>query len=66
MDPLIEFVPVIASPCVNICHMDAATGWCEGCGRTIDEIAGWGGADDAGRAAVAAELPARLAAMKGA
>jgi predicted Fe-S protein YdhL (DUF1289 family) len=21
--------------------MDASTGWCEGCLRTIDEIAGW-------------------------
>jgi len=27
--------------------MDAATGWCEGCLRTIDEIVAWGGmADD--------------------
>lgn len=31
----------VASPCINVCRMDAATGWCEGCLRTIDEIAAW-------------------------
>ena len=31
----------VPSPCLNICKMDAAVGWCEGCLRTIDEIAGW-------------------------
>ena len=58
---LIDFVPIIASPCVNLCQMDDVTGWCEGCGRTIDEIVRWGSTDDADRAAVMAELPARLA-----
>jgi predicted Fe-S protein YdhL (DUF1289 family) len=27
--------------------MDAATGLCEGCFRTIDEIVGWGAAPEA-------------------
>jgi uncharacterized protein len=31
----------IPSPCVNVCQMDALTGYCRGCLRTIDEIAGW-------------------------
>ena len=31
----------VPSPCTNVCRMDAATGWCEGCLRTIDEIAAW-------------------------
>lgn len=31
----------VPSPCISVCKMDAATGWCEGCLRTIDEIAGW-------------------------
>ncbi|RWB51734.1 MAG: DUF1289 domain-containing protein [Mesorhizobium sp.] len=31
----------VPSPCINVCRMDASTGWCEGCLRTIDEIAGW-------------------------
>ena len=59
-DDGIEYVPVIESPCVDICVMDGATGWCLGCGRTIDEIAGWGERDAAARAAIMAELPARM------
>ena len=31
----------LPSPCVNVCRIDEATGWCEGCQRTIDEIAAW-------------------------
>ena len=53
----------IRSPCVNICRIDAATGWCVGCGRTLDEIARWDSATDADRDAVTAQLPARMAAM---
>jgi hypothetical protein len=49
----------VASPCINICRMHAATGWCEGCLRTIEEIATWGRLDDAGRRAVLERLPAR-------
>ena len=33
---------VVASPCVSLCRMDADTGWCLGCMRTLHEIAGWG------------------------
>lgn len=29
------------SPCVGICRIHAATGLCEGCLRTLDEIADW-------------------------
>jgi len=32
--------------------MDARTGWCEGCLRTIDEIAAWAALDDAGKLAI--------------
>jgi hypothetical protein len=48
-----------ASPCVDICRMDRASGLCEGCLRTIDEIAAWSRLDEAGRAAVLQQLPAR-------
>jgi predicted Fe-S protein YdhL (DUF1289 family) len=37
----------VPSPCLSICRMDAASGLCEGCFRTLDEIAGWGLADEA-------------------
>ena len=29
------------SPCTSLCVLDPKTGWCEGCGRTLDEIANW-------------------------
>lgn len=49
----------VHSPCINVCRMDAATGWCEGCLRTLDEIAAWGGLGDEHKRAVIAALPAR-------
>ncbi len=36
----------VPSPCRNICRMDPASGYCEGCLRTIEEIAGWSCAGD--------------------
>ncbi|MEO4040910.1 DUF1289 domain-containing protein [Hoeflea sp. CAU 1731] len=29
------------SPCILVCSIDEKTGYCFGCGRTADEIAGW-------------------------
>ena len=29
------------SPCISVCQIDDATGWCLGCKRTIDEIREW-------------------------
>jgi len=48
------------SPCILVCSIDLATGYCFGCGRTRDEIAGWIGYTPAERRAVMALLPARL------
>ena len=48
------------SPCVGVCTLDPAMGWCLGCGRTGDEIERWIGLDDAQRLAIWNELPARL------
>ena len=42
----------VRSPCVSVCRMDAASGLCEGCLRTIDEIAGWAEMDTPHRLAV--------------
>lgn len=39
----------VGSPCVSICRMDAARATCEGCLRTLDEIARWGTMADAER-----------------
>jgi hypothetical protein len=58
----------VPSPCVSVCRMDERSGWCEGCLRTLDEIAAWSVLDDAAKRAVWKTLPQRraaLAAMQG-
>ena len=50
-----------ASPCVNICSIDEHSGLCEGCSRTLDEIACWSIYDDDEKRAVLAKLAARRA-----
>jgi len=51
--------PPIPSPCINICQMHAATGWCAGCLRTLDEIASWSRCDDAQKRAVLLQIQSR-------
>ena len=51
----------LESPCIKVCSMDAATGLCVGCLRTIDEIAGWVELTDAERASILQALPTRRA-----
>jgi predicted Fe-S protein YdhL (DUF1289 family) len=55
---------MIESPCIKICTLDARSGLCLGCGRTIDEIARWTAMSDAERDRVMNELPWRLAASR--
>ncbi len=52
----------VQSPCVSVCVMNPATGWCEGCFRTIQEIGGWLSMSPEQRAAVMTLLPSRRAA----
>ena len=59
--PPVPSPPTVASPCVNVCSIDARTGWCEGCLRTIDEIAAWGTMDDDDKRAVWQRLEQRRA-----
>ncbi len=54
--PVAQAVP---SPCNSICRMDEATGWCQGCARTLPEIAAWAGLDEADKRRVWALLPER-------
>jgi predicted Fe-S protein YdhL (DUF1289 family) len=42
----------LPSPCISICRMAPATGFCQGCLRTIAEIAAWSRLDDAGKRSV--------------
>ena len=55
--------PVVPSPCTDVCRIDPVTGWCEGCLRTIDEIAAWGALDDGAKREVWKLLPGRRQAM---
>jgi len=51
-------MPSVRSPCVKLCVLDAK-GICEGCGRTLDEIAAWPAASEPQRAAIAAMAATR-------
>ena len=55
-----ENVP-LTSPCTGVCRIDAGSGWCVGCLRTLDEIASWTSMGDDARQAVWNELPERRA-----
>ncbi|MGE4534299.1 DUF1289 domain-containing protein [Halomonas sp.] len=47
-----------ASPCVRICRVTPGGGRCEGCGRSLDEIAAWSRLDEDAREAVWQRLEA--------
>ena len=49
----------VPSPCVGVCKMDAAKGWCTGCFRTIEELTGWGRATDSTKLSVWARVEQR-------
>lgn len=52
----------VPSPCISVCRIDASTGLCEGCTRTLAEIAEWGTMPDTERL----EVWARIARRRGA
>jgi predicted Fe-S protein YdhL (DUF1289 family) len=47
-------IPAVESPCVNICRMK--DGLCEGCRRTLAEIAEWSMASDDRRREILARI----------
>jgi predicted Fe-S protein YdhL (DUF1289 family) len=49
----------VASPCISVCAIDPRTRLCEGCLRTLDEIAGWISFSADEKRAVLAALPDR-------
>lgn len=51
------------SPCVAVCILDQASGFCRGCYRTIAEIAAWSSLSGDEKRRVVAQLPARKAAL---
>lgn len=51
----------VPSPCINVCRMDARSGLCEGCARTLDEIAGWAAMSEVDKQAVWRHIESRRA-----
>lgn len=54
--------PAVQSPCTRKCRLNPATGLCDGCCRTIEEIVRWGGATEVERRRILAAVAARAAA----
>ena len=50
---------MVPSPCINVCKMDADSGLCAGCFRTLDEIAEWARVSDAARLGILAAIARR-------
>ena len=49
----------VPSPCINVCKMNDRSGLCEGCLRTLDEIAVWGQANDPQKRTILARVVER-------
>ena len=56
--------PIIETPCVKICTLDAGRRLCLGCGRTVEEIAQWSVLSAAQRRRIMDALAERLATFK--
>ena len=48
----------VLSPCISVCRMNGE-GVCEGCFRTLDEIAGWSSMDEGEKRQVWQQLEQR-------
>lgn len=55
----------IASPCISICRIQAESGLCEGCFRTIPEITAWSRADEADKRQIWRVIAQRAEASRG-
>ncbi|WP_292936874.1 DUF1289 domain-containing protein [Noviherbaspirillum sp.] len=65
---MIDFDPAsdtgkVPSPCISICRMNPQTGLCEGCLRSIDEIALWSTATEEMKRQVWVEIRRRRVAL---
>ena len=61
MTPQLEIQGMLPSPCVGICRLDDATGWCLGCARDANELGCWRDLSPAAQALIWADLPRRKA-----
>jgi uncharacterized protein len=56
----------IETPCTRVCAVHPTLRLCIGCGRSLEEIAGWVALSERERARLMREFPQRLAAMRNA
>jgi len=56
---------LVASPCVSVCVMDAESGLCRGCYRSLDEITRWSAMRDAEKRKVIVAVGEREKSQKG-
>lgn len=56
---------MIETPCIKVCVLDPASGLCQGCGRSLDEIARWGSMSMEERRRIMAELKGRVVDLLG-
>ena len=52
---------ITPSPCIGLCRMDPERDLCQGCHRTLEEIAQWGELDEEERRAVLLRVAGRKA-----
>jgi len=57
-------IGAMPSPCISVCQMNVDTGLCEGCFRTIDEIAQWSTATEEFKRTAWLEIKRRQARAK--
>ena len=50
----------IPSPCLSVCRVDATSEVCDGCWRTLDEIARWGSSSNPEKQAIWALIEQRI------
>jgi uncharacterized protein len=50
----------VPSPCISVCRIDAASGLCGGCLRTLDEIAEWSALGDEDKKQVWTRIARRI------
>ena len=58
---MLGFGQPVPSPCISVCRMNETSGLCEGCLRTLDEIARWSTLREAGKRGVWALIGQRVA-----
>jgi predicted Fe-S protein YdhL (DUF1289 family) len=61
MTAVLEVQGMLPSPCVGICRLDDATGWCLGCARDANELGCWRDLPPTARGLIWADLPRRKA-----